>query len=410
MDEKKAKVFKLQGRLVSYDWGGKSFLPDLLRIPNPQNRPFAEFWIGANDGASSEILDPPAHPVPLNEYIRFFPMETLGKKIATRFGHLPYLLKILDVERMLSIQVHPSKQDAEMGFFEEEKKGISRTAPHRNYKDANHKPELMVALSEFWLLHGFKKASSLRAKLESVPELNFLVETFHKRGYQGLYGLVMEMEQTEVNQRLGPLLDRVIPAYHRNQLTRDQEEFWAARAAGQFTLPNPIDRGIFSIFFFNLLHLHPGEAIFQDAGLPHAYLEGQNIEIMANSDNVLRGGLSSKHIDVPELMKHVLFRETLPKLIRGEGEDEEIKVFPTPAPDFELSRIKLGQGRSKSFYCLSTVIYLILRGQVRVLDQENEFTLQTGDAFIGFDRAFFELKALEDSEIYKAAVPAEIAE
>jgi len=150
----------------------------------------------------------------------------------------------------------------------------------------------MLALSEFWLLHGFKPAEELERTLQAIPELAFLTPVFTKGGYQELYKTVMELPQAEVNRILQPLLDRIIPAYREGKLSQNDEHFWAARAADTYNEPGRIDRGIFSIYLFNLLNLHPGEAIFQAAGLPHAYLEGQNVEIMANSDNVLRGGLT----------------------------------------------------------------------------------------------------------------------
>ncbi len=299
------KIFRLRGKLQHYAWGGTVYLPRLLAIPNPEGRPFAEYWMGAHDNASSElILDPGGEfATKLNDYIRANPEELLGNYTAARFGRLPYLLKILDVKDMLSIQVHPSKKDAEQAFLEENKKGIPLTAPDRNYKDDNHKPELMLALSEFWLLHGFKPVPSLTKIIRDIPELNFLEPVFEIGGYKELYRAVMEMEPLKVNAVLQPLLDRILPAYREDRLSKDKEDFWAARAALTFNETGRIDRGIFSIYLFNLVNLHPGEAIFQDAGLPHAYLEGQNVEIMANSDNVLRGGLTPKHIDVPELLK-----------------------------------------------------------------------------------------------------------
>ncbi len=268
-------------------------------------------------------------------------MELLGAYTAGRFGRLPYLLKILDVKDMLSIQVHPSKSYAEQAFLEENKKGIPLNAPDRNYKDDNHKPELMVALSDFWLLHGFKPAALMKRTLQQIPELRFLGPIFDKDGYQGLYKTVMEMEQLDVNAVLQPLLDRILPAYRDGRLSKDREDFWAARAALTFNETGRIDRGIFSVYLFNLVNLRPGEAIFQDAGLPHAYLEGQNVEIMANSDNVLRGGLTPKHIDVPELLKNIRFEATEPNIILGKSVDGPIAVFQTPAPDFELSRIEV---------------------------------------------------------------------
>ena len=309
MEQYKTKVFKLTGKVQHYAWGGFSFIPQLLNMSNTDHKPFAEYWMGAHDNAVSELIINDNKKIKINEYIKTFPEETLGNITAKQFGKLPYLLKILDVKDMLSIQVHPTKKTAEKEFADEHQKGIPLNAPHRNYKDDNHKPELMLALSEFWLLHGFKTKGKLIKILNVINELNFLLPIFEKHGYKELYKTVMELPQQTVNEILQPLLDKIIPLYKENKLQKNDENFWAVRAALTYNEPNKIDRGIFSIYIFNVLNLHPGECVFQDAGLPHAYLEGQNVEIMANSDNVLRGGLTPKHVDVAELLKHVNFEE-----------------------------------------------------------------------------------------------------
>jgi len=409
-------VFKLKGKVQHYAWGGHSFIPRLLSVPNPEDQPFAEYWMGAHDNAPSELVfesGSTTMTVPLNGYIKEWPEPTLGSYVAGRFGRLPYLLKILDVKDMLSIQVHPSKKNAELEFAAENKKGIALNAPTRNYKDDNHKPELMLALSEFWLLHGFKPAEALELTLQAIPELAFLAPVFKKEGYHGLYKTVMELSQSGVNDKLQPLLDRITPDYHAGRLTRNEEHFWAARAAETYNEPGKIDRGIFSIYLFNLLNLHPGEAIFQDAGLPHAYLEGQNVEIMANSDNVLRGGLTPKHIDVAELLKHVKFEATLPRIISSDptGNAQPIVAGPittyrTPAPDFELSRIALPQNEQIAIQARSVEIFIVLEGEVLVEENPaNAFLRKTGDAFLAFDTAKLELRARENAVIFRATVP-----
>ncbi|HEY4335614.1 MAG TPA: mannose-6-phosphate isomerase, class I [Puia sp.] len=396
------KVFKLQGKVQHYAWGGSAYLPQLLNQPNPDGRPFAEYWMGAHDSAPADL-----EGAALNEYVRRDPREALGAYTTDRFGRLPYLLKILDVKDMLSIQVHPTKQNAELEFAAENKRGVAKDAPERNYKDDNHKPELMVALSEFWLLHGFKPAESLVATLGAVPELAFLVPLFEKKGYQGLYQSVMEMPQAEVNRVLQPLLDRILPAYKKERLKKSEEDFWAARAALTYDQPGKVDRGIFSIYFFNLLNMHAGEAIFQDAGLPHAYLEGQNVEIMANSDNVLRGGLTPKHVDVPELLKHVRFEETHPRIVPEEYGPGRIAVFHTPAPDFELSKISLLKGELLTIRAHSAEIFIVMEGKTGVIEVgAAPFSRKAWDAFLAFYQAKFELNAQEDTVIFRAAVPA----
>jgi mannose-6-phosphate isomerase len=342
----------------------------------------------------------------LGEYLQERPVERLGPYTAERFGRLPYLLKILDVKDMLSIQVHPSKKAAELEFAAENERGIALNAPDRNYKDDNHKPELMAALSEFWLLHGFKPEEDLMRILAGTPELNFLTPVFSIGGFQLLYKTVMEMPQQEVEEVLQPLLDRILPLYHDGGLVRSEEHFWAARAALTYHQGGRIDRGIFSIYFFNLLNLQPGEAIFQDAGLPHAYLEGQNVEIMANSDNVLRGGLTPKHVDVPELMKHIRFEETYPRILAGDRATGHITVYGTPAPDFELSRISLMAGEAVTVKARSAEVYIVMEGRLGVIEDGGApFSRGRGECFAALYHGRFELKATADVVLYRAAVP-----
>jgi mannose-6-phosphate isomerase len=411
--KKDIKVFRLKGKVQHYAWGGTTYLPKLLSLPNPDNKPFAEYWMGAHENAPAELLVDGAveegngfKAIPLNKYVQEQPEETLGGYTAGRFGRLPYLLKILDVKDMLSIQVHPTKRNAEIEFAAENKKGVPLNAPERNYKDDNHKPELMLALSEFWLLHGFKPYQQLERLLLDTPELAFLAPTLAKHSYLGLYRKVMEMPQQEVNKALQPLLDRIVPLYKEEQLKKSEEHFWAARAALTYNEAGKIDRGIFSIYFFNLLNLHPGEAIFQDAGLPHAYLEGQNVEIMANSDNVLRGGLTPKHVDVPELLKHVQFEATEPRIITEGNAPGHITVYHTPAPDFELSKINLLQGESITVRAHSVEIFIVMDGSIGVIGQEAKpFGRKVGEAFLAFCQARFEVKAQQDAVVYRASVP-----
>jgi mannose-6-phosphate isomerase len=264
----------------------------------------------------------------------------------------------------------------------------------------------MLALSEFWLLHGFKPAEDLERVLLATPELGFLAPIFAHGGYQELYKTVMEMPQEEVNRVLQPLVDRILPSSEKNGRSKNAAHFWAARAAITYNVPGRIDRGIFSIYLFNLLNLQPGEAIFQDAGLPHAYLEGQNVEIMANSDNVLRGGLTPKHVDVPALLKHVKFDATHPHIIVDEKEPGHISVYHTPAPDFELSKIRLMQGETITVLAHSADIFMVLEGKLGVKEEEGRpFSRKAGDAFIAFHQAKFDLKAQEDSVVYRASVP-----
>jgi mannose-6-phosphate isomerase len=396
------KLYKLKGKLQHYQWGGYDFLPELLNLQK-QEKPCAEYWLGAHENAPAEIADN-GH-LPLNRFIKEHP-EVLGDKVRKSFGRLPYLLKVLDVKDMLSIQVHPSKEAAAKEFEQENKKGIALNAPNRNYKDDNHKPELMVALSDFWLLHGFKSVEGITAISQSIPEFQFMFNLLEEGGLQHLYKTIMQMDQDKVNRILQPLLDRILTEYEQGKLRKDDPHFWAARAARTFNEVELTDRGIFSVYLLNLVHLAPGEAIFQDAGILHAYLEGQNMEIMANSDNVLRGGLTPKHIDVQELMKHVRFKPVIPTVIKGQRRETNEEVFQSPAPDFELSRFVLSASEEISLQPLTTDIFIVMQGALTIKEEAgHQEEMKKGDAAMATASAKLQLIASEKAVMYRASVP-----
>jgi mannose-6-phosphate isomerase len=365
------QMYPLKGTIQHYSWGGYVFIPDLLGMENKQQEPFAEYWLGAHPNYPSLLQKDGL--TRLDEFIREHPKEILGEKLAASFNGLPYLLKILDVRQMLSIQVHPDKRSAQKEFEEENKKAIPLTAPHRNYKDPNHKPEMMVALSDFWLLHGFKSPAAIIETINKEPEFNFLKVVFEQEGYKGLYEKIMFLEQEAVDKILHPLLQRITPLYGAGVSEKSDPGFWAARAAQHFCTNGHYDRGIFSVYLFNLVQLKKGQGIFQGPGLPHAYLEGQNVEVMANSDNVLRAGLTDKHIDISELLKQVKFEETVPKIISNENH------YQNPSEEFDLFRYEL-EKEGINYTTESPEILFILDGGVSVKTPAMEKTVKKGEA------------------------------
>lgn len=398
-------IAQLTGTVKHYDWGGTSFIPSLLNIKNEDNKPFAEYWLGVHPQADCQVIYADGSVHLLRDYFSTASPTALGEYVARRFGTIPYLLKALDVKDMLSIQVHPSKADAVKDFADENTKGIALSSSQRNYKDDNHKPELMVAMGDFWLLHGFKPEKQMKQVLTNIPELRSLLPVFEQSGYKGLYKKVMELPQEEVNAQLQPLLDRIVPLYKEGKLKRSQEDYWAAKGSLTFSQPGKTDRGIFSVYLFNLVELHRGEAIFQDAGVPHAYLEGRNIEIMASSDNVLRGGLTNKHIDVNELLKHVKCEATHPKIVKGEKTGAEL-IYKTPAPDFELSSFILHDGDSVSYVPQTAEILLLVDGQVEITKGNHKVILKKGQpSAIILPVNELKITATEPSWLFKASVP-----
>ncbi len=388
-------IYRLKGVVKHYDWGGISFIPSLLKMQNKPSKPFAEYWMGTH---------------PLGQSL----VDTGGSvptELTLIAGNLPYLFKAQDVKEMLSIQVHPNKEAAEKEFARENAEGIPADAPYRNYKDDNHKPEMLVALGDFWLLHGFKPTEQLSYTLLNVVELRELLPIFNETGYAGLYKHVMEMPQQEVNRILQPLIDNMATIYEAEEPDKSDEDYWAAKAAATFTKDNNIDRGIFSIYLCNVVQLKKGEGLFQGAGVPHAYLEGKCVEIMANSDNVLRGGLTTKHVDVKELLKHVKCEATYPAIITAEVGGPEERLYKTPAPDpmaigFQLSVFELEAGETISFDPVSVEILLLTEGVAELDDDNIVIKLEYGNpSAVVFPGQTVYLAAAKKATVFRACAP-----
>jgi mannose-6-phosphate isomerase len=392
----KDKILKLQGKVQHYAWGGYEYIPQLVGFENTENKPCAEYWMGAHQSASG-TLETENGLAKWYDLIKQEPIEHLGERVYEQFGELPYLLKILDVREMLSIQVHPTKEEARKGFEREEAAGVPISASHRNYKDKNHKPEVMVALGEFWLLHGFKKEEALQQVLDTVPEFNFLSKVFAAGGYYDLYKTVMEMPQEEADTLLLSLVEREITTPH----TKDDPGYWVSKLYDGVLPTSNVDRGIFSIYFFNIVKVNEGEAVFQGAGVPHAYLEGQNVELMANSDNVLRGGLTSKHIDVPELLKHIVFEGVEPNILTGQVSTTGEIDYPLPVEDFGVSAIKLENGREYVSKSKSAEIFIVMEGEANC----DNITCKRGEAFVVLPNEEYTIRGIENVVLYKAFVP-----
>lgn len=399
-------IYPLEGVIQHYAWGGTDFIPRLIGKDNPPQKPHAELWMGVHHGGPARIQNGHGWLL-LEELIEGDPENIVGSATFRVFGpHLPYLFKVLDVKQMLSIQAHPSKKQAEAGFKEENERGVPLDAPDRNYKDANHKPEVMVALTDFWLLHGFLTPEKMAEQLSSVPELKVVSEYFenHNRDIQALYRWVMEMPQAEIDELLVPLRERLAGPYRQGEYRKEQPEFWAARAFGQFHPPQgQCDRGVISIFLMNIVQVEPGQGVYQDAGVLHAYLEGVNVELMASSDNVFRGGLTVKHVNVPELMKNISFQPVIPQIIDGEGRTKGITAYPTPAPDFELCRLQVSPGPPVGpVEATSPETLIVIEGEVVV---NGDLNRRRGECFFIPAGVKYELHSEKGAVLFRAGVP-----
>ena len=304
---------------------------------------------------------------------------------------------------MLSIQVHPSKENAEKGFNKEQIAGLPIDAPHRNYKDQNHKPEVMVALSDFWLLHGFMPAMALKERLTSLTPLHNLLPIFGMDDYAGLYSHFMRLDQPSADKILKPLLEIALDEVAAGKVDKAHPHWWANKYYGGIVPASNIDKGILSIYILNIVNVPKYHGVFQGAGLLHAYLEGQNIELMANSDNVLRGGLTPKHIDIEELLEHIKFEPTYPKMLNGDMKNSNEVQFPCPVPDFGLTKIALTVGESYTNETNSFEMFLVLQGEVHL----DGIDLKAGElaAVKAGSTYHIQSSGLETAVIFKSFVP-----
>jgi mannose-6-phosphate isomerase class I len=404
---------RLRCRVQHYEWGDTDFIPALLRTPNPERRPCAELWMGAHPDLPAEV-ELEGKWVPLDQLIGASPEELLGPAVAREFeGRLPYLLKVLSAKSPLSIQAHPSREAARQGFARENAAGLPLDAWNRSYRDANHKPELIAALTDFYALRGFRPLPEIARFLRQTPELRELMSGFEPTtaSLKALYQRFMRLPQGDVDAMLDPLVRRLKEADTKRRFTREEREHWVLRADRDHSRDGHRDRGLFSIFLLNLVHLQPGEAIHLPAGILHSYLEGSGIEIMANSNNVLRGGLTSKHVDVPELLATLRFEggsaEILPPArIPGSREWR----YDTLASEFELRRMEITAGEPhQSAADHSAEIAIVVAAeegaQVTVESRDRSLELRRGDVFLAWFGTPYTLSAAAPATLYKATVP-----
>jgi len=396
------KVFPIEGAVQHYDWGGFSYIPALLHLENKRQQPFAELWMGTHPRGSATFLEH-QQVKPLREYIARQPEVVLGVPTAQQFhNELPFLFKILDVRKMLSIQTHPTKEQAEIGFQVENELGITLSDPHRNFKDDNHKPEIMVAVTDFWLLHGFKSEEAIAETLQTTEELQHLIPFFESKRIFDLYKTIMEMPPHQIDALLKPLEERLFWAVIED---KNHPDYWAKKAFEDYTVDGHFDKGIFSIYLFNIVQLRPGEAVYQAAGVPHAYLEGVNVELMANSDNVFRGGLTPKHIDVHALLNHLYAKSVEPEILTGESISQVERVYRTIAPDFEVSKITLKVGQRYYRVPKTPDILIVLEGKIYVNTLDGTFNCDRGGIFFAGVDGEYTITPIEGSVIYRATVP-----
>lgn len=320
-------------KIQNYDWGSRTAIHDLFGFANETQQPQAEVWMGTHPNGCSMVKQGNIN-VPLSDLIKQDSCAFLSQSTAETFGDLPFLFKVLAADNALSIQVHPNKQDAELGYAKEQQLGVPLSAFNRNYKDANHKPELVYALTEYQAMNGFRPFDEIITEFRQcdIPEIKGCLEQFERNpnqdGLSQFFVEILSMGETRKVNAVDHLLNYAAKNPSRSvcDLILDLAEQY------------PNDVGLFAPLLLNVITLKPGEAMFLSAKTPHAYIKGTGLEIMANSDNVLRAGLTPKHIDVEELVKCTDF---IPKPMNTLLTHAEIKgcehQFPVPVQDFKFS-------------------------------------------------------------------------
>ncbi|SFU02653.1 mannose-6-phosphate isomerase, class I [Arthrobacter sp. ov118] len=394
-------MYELENVLRPYAWGSPTAIADLLGRP-ASGGPEAELWIGAHPDSPSLALtpaaagagrhSPEAHDggrLALDALIAEDPEHCLGARSVAEFGpRLPFLLKVLAAETPLSLQVHPTAAQARDGFAREEAAGVGRTAQDRNYKDAFHKPEMILALTPFEALCGFRPAAESRAVFDH------LAACFELAGLDLpplVPQLLKDLAQPDEPAALRAAFERLIAggpevsdatavivtalASGAPMAGHEAELSTVAVLNDQY----PGDPGVLISLLLNRISLAPGQAVYLPAGNVHAYLHGLGIEVMASSDNVLRGGLTPKFVDVPELLKTVAFEAVDVPMLAAETTMLDQELFRPPFREFQLQRIELAPGAEPVPLAQSgAAVIIVTGGTVRLDSPKGELRLERG--------------------------------
>jgi mannose-6-phosphate isomerase len=394
----------LENTVQPYAWGSYTAIPKLLGEKSESVSPQAELWMGAHPKAPSMVILN-GRLESLEKLINQHPIDILGRKVAQQFkNELPYLFKVLAAAKPLSLQAHPSASQAQEGYKRENGQGIPLDSPQRNYKDPNHKPECICALTPFWALHGFREIPEIitladHLQINSMePFLNILKSRPDEGGLKSFFRQLMTLSADKKKHLALNAADNANKLKQKNDVYR-----WIKTLSESY----PEDIGVLSPLYLNLVRLEPGQALFLPAAELHAYLEGVGIELMANSDNVLRGGLTPKHIDVAELIEVLDFGERVPNLLTRQPGNVGELVYVCPAKEFALSVIQVNSDTGyTSPRERSVEILLCTAGTCKIKDlgSRKEMALKKGHTVI-VPAAAFAYSLNGNATIYKAAVP-----
>ncbi|MDL1989959.1 mannose-6-phosphate isomerase, class I [Vibrio parahaemolyticus] len=365
-------IYTLNNPVKNFPWGSRTAIRDYFGVDNSNLEHQAEIWMGAHPSASSSISQAGVD-TSLCDVIASNPDYWLGKETKENFSSLPFLMKVLAAEEPLSIQVHPSKKAAELGFAKENEQGIPLDAANRNYKDANHKPELVYALTPYLAMNGFREFREIVTNFDAIglPVLKDLFQPFKQdpnpRTLAEFFAAILALEGELKAQAISQLLNSL------KMIGKDHFAYQASLLISRFSHLYPEDVGLFAPLFLNVIELQPGEAMFLYAETPHAYIHGLGVEVMANSDNVLRAGLTPKHIDVEELVANTNFESVKYEDLLMEGSvDLGRTTFNTPVDDFNVdvltnTRVTVDVSSPEIILCIQGEVCFLYKGNLLVI-------------------------------------------
>ncbi len=368
-------IYKMENPIKDYPWGSHTAINEFYNISNINDQPQAEMWMGCHPNGSSQLIDAENNKINIDDFIKQAPETVLGDAF-NKFGELPFLFKVLAADKPLSIQVHPSKIRAEEGYAAENLAGIPVSSPNRNFKDPNHKPELVFAVTPFNALNGFRPFNDIVELFNGLvlAPLQNEIAGFKKLPsgdtLRVLFEALLILEGEAKKAAIAELL-----TYAANQTSLVFETI------KQLAAMYPDDMGIFSPLLLNVVKLNPGEAMFLYAETPHAYLQGLALEVMANSDNVLRAGLTPKYIDIDALISNIRFDVTEPENILMQPEVSGNQAeYPIPVQDFSFSILTNESSLNENIHMTSASVLFCEHGQFEVACAQNAVTVEKGES------------------------------
>ncbi|HEY8752404.1 MAG TPA: mannose-6-phosphate isomerase, class I [Arthrobacter sp.] len=381
-------MYEIENVLRDYAWGSTTAIAGLLGRAE-SGRPEAELWIGAHPGAPSTARLADGSGTPLDALIAQDPEHFLGSESVAEFGpRLPFLAKVLAAAQPLSLQVHPSIGQAKAGFARENAEGVAPDAANRNYRDDNHKPEMIFALTPFEALCGFRAPAATRKILLHLVACFDLVETAVP---PLLIELLNALENPDEGAGLRSAFERLITG--GEDVTHTTAMVAAALISGAPLAPHqselstvislnekyPGDPGVLISLLLNRISLAPGEAVYLPAGNVHAYLHGLGVEVMASSDNVLRGGLTPKYIDVPELLRTIEFAPVAVPMLTPYYSGLGQELYQPPFREFQLQRIELAPGAEPvPLAQAGAAVVIVLEGSIYLDSPKGDLQLSRG--------------------------------